>query len=51
MTAFLAGLALGALITFGACYLWAFKTMHPHDELSDLERYAIRAAKRAEGVE
>lgn len=48
MTAFLAGLALGAAMTFGACYLWAFHVMHPHDELSELERYAT---KRAEGGE
>lgn len=31
MTCFLAGLALGSLITFAACALWAFRAMHPHD--------------------
>lgn len=48
MTHFLAGLALGSLITFAACALWAFRAMHPHDDLSALERYAI---KRAEGID
>ncbi len=47
----LVGLVLGAVVTFAFCSLWAFKAMHPHDELSDLERYAMRAAKRAEGIE
>lgn len=49
--AFLVGAIVGAFLTFGACWLWAMRAMHPHDELSELERYAMRAAKRAEGAE
>lgn len=45
------GLILGAASASAFWWLWAFRAMHPHDELSDLDRYAIRAAKRAEGVE
>lgn len=50
-------LAIFAVFLFGAAsasafwWLLAFRAMHPHDELSDLERYAIQAAKRAGGVE
>lgn len=46
--AFTLGLALGSFLTFAACMWWAFRAMHPHDELSELERYAT---KRAEGGE
>jgi len=42
------GLILGAASASAFWWLLAFKTMHPHDELSDLERYAT---KRAEGGE
>lgn len=45
------GLILGAASASAFWWLWAFRAMHPHDELSEVERYAMRAAKRAEGVE
>lgn len=50
LLALIAGFTLGAFLTFGACWLWAMRAMHPHDELSELERYAMRA-NRAGGVE
>lgn len=51
LLALLLGFVLGGLTATAACALWAFRAMHPHDEMSEVERYAMRAAKRAEGVE
>ena len=51
---FTLGLALGSFATFSGCMWWACRAMHPHDELSELERFAMvaeRAARRAEGIE
>jgi hypothetical protein len=45
--ALVAGFILGSLSATAFWWLLAFRTMHPHDELSDLERYA----QRADGLE
>lgn len=44
----IAAYLFGAASAAGLCWLWAMRAMHPHDELSELERYAMR---RAEGIE
>jgi len=48
LLALLIGFVLGGLAATAACALWAFRAMHPHDELSDLERYAARRAEEVE---
>lgn len=48
LLALLIGFVLGGLTATVVCALWAFRAMHPHDELSDLERYAAQIEDRLE---
>lgn len=46
--AFFVGVLVGGLLVFVACAVWAYEAMHPHDELSELERYAAQIEDRLE---